>query len=199
MSELKIMTLNVKNASITSSFAKRAISIQELVRWHDPDIIGTQELIDPMIDYLPELTETYTFYGKARGSAGNTNERTCLLFKKDRFELLRGDTFWLSSTPDVRGSRFLESLFPRISTFALLKDKLTEQTFTFANTHLDHLLPATRAKRLTSSGSPAAAMPMPTAAEVPPVKRPVATGPAEGSMTSFSQAAGARAPAAAVP
>ena len=70
MSELKIMTLNVKNASITSSFAKRAISIQELVRWHDPDIIGTQELIDPMIDYLPELTETYTFYGKARGSAG---------------------------------------------------------------------------------------------------------------------------------
>ena len=147
MSELKIMTLNVKNASITSSFAKRAISIQELVRWHDPDIIGTQELIDPMIDYLPELTETYTFYGKARGSAGNTNERTCLLFKKDRFELLRGDTFWLSSTPDVRGSRFLESLFPRISTFALLKDKLTEQTFTFANTHLDHLLPATRAKQ----------------------------------------------------
>ena len=147
MSELKIMTLNVKNASITSSFAKRAVSIQELVRWHDPDIIGIQELIDPMIEYLPQLTETYTFFGKARGSSGNTNERTCLLFKKERFEFLKGDTFWLSPDPTVKGSRFVESLFPRIATYALLKDRLTDQTFTFANTHLDHILPSTRAKQ----------------------------------------------------
>ncbi len=147
MTELKIMTLNVKNGSITSDFSKRASSIQEMVRWHDPDLIGTQELTEPMTQYLPELSEKYAFYGKSRGSKGHSDERNCILFRKDRFEFLHGETFWLSPSPDVTGSKFFESMFPRIATLAVLRDKVTDKIFTFSNTHLDHLLPSVRTKQ----------------------------------------------------
>ena len=148
MTDLKIMTLNMKNATTTALFEKRAASLQAMIHWHDPDIIGLQEFTDLMIPYLSQLWEEYGVYGKARGSHGHSNERCCVLFRKSRFTFLEGDTFWLSATPDVPGSSFLNSLFPRIASYAVLKDSLNGCTFTFANTHLDVLLPSVRVRQI---------------------------------------------------
>ena len=148
MNDLKVMTLNIWNGGMASSFQKRAASIQAMIHWHDPDIIGIQELTEPMLKDLSELAETYTFYGKARGSHGRSDERCCVLFRKSRFSFLDGETFWLSATPDKPGSSFANSMFPRIATIAFLQDNLSGMQFTFANTHLDHLLPTVRTKQI---------------------------------------------------
>lgn len=146
MTDLKIMTLNLKNGGSAEEFARRSPSILEMIRRYDPDLIGVQELMDFMIPGLSEVQESYTFFGKARGSS-RANERCCVLFRKDRFTFLEGATFWLSDQPDVKGSKFGESIFPRIATYAVLNDSLSEKTLTFANTHLDHLLPPARTKQ----------------------------------------------------
>lgn len=147
MNDLKVMTLNIWNGGMASSFQKRAASIQAMIHWHDPDIIGIQELTESMLKDLPELSGTYMFYGKARGSLSRFDERCCVLFKKSRFSFLEGETFWLSATPDKPGSSFQYSVFPRIATIAFLQDNLSGQQFTFANTHLDHLLPMIRTRQ----------------------------------------------------
>lgn len=147
MNDLKVMTLNVWNGGVSSTFDKRAASIQSMIQWHDPDLIGLQELTEPMLKDLSDLADTYTFYGKARGSHGRTDERCCVLFKKSRFTFLDGETFWLSPTPEKPGSSFYTSVFPRIATMAVLKDTVSGLEFTFANTHLDHLLPTVRVKQ----------------------------------------------------
>ncbi|MBR4455065.1 MAG: endonuclease/exonuclease/phosphatase family protein [Solobacterium sp.] len=146
MPTYKLMTLNMKNESVTS-FRRRKNSLAELVREQDPDLIGVQELMDFMIAELPELFETYCFFGKARQSSDKTNERCCILYRRDRFRLIRGKTIWLSDTPDVP-SKFQDSIFPRIATMAVLEDRTCGIRFTFANTHLDHLLPSARMKQV---------------------------------------------------
>ncbi len=130
-------------------FKKRAPAIKEMIRFHNPDLIGVQEFTNEMIPYLEPLFKTYGIFGRPRSNNDKAkNERNCILYRKDRFELLEGSTFWLSSTPDQTGTSFFTSLFPRIATYGILKDKYDNTTFTFCNTHLDHLLPSVRYKQI---------------------------------------------------
>lgn len=154
MTVYRILTLNLKtDLPFTRGqrlFSHRIHSIEEMIRWHDPDLIGVQELTEEMLPHMDKLMETYTFYGRGRNRDGIhfADERNCILYKKDRFEFLHGGTFWLSDTPDVQGSRYPTSIYPRIATWAVLKDRETGEVFTFANTHLDHLLTNTKFKQV---------------------------------------------------
>ena len=128
-----------------SSFACRSASIEELIRWNNPDLVGVQELTESMIPHLSWLEAHYSFVGKSRNrSLPFADERNCVLFRKDRYVLLKSETFWLSSRPDHEGSRLAASLFPRIATLAVLKDRACNSCFTFCNTHLDCFFPAVR-------------------------------------------------------
>ena len=66
-------------------------------------------------------------------------EQSCIFYRSDKFDLLDSGTFWLSDTPDVVGSAFETSLYPRICTYVHLKDKATGLEYIHMNTHLDHL------------------------------------------------------------
>jgi endonuclease/exonuclease/phosphatase family metal-dependent hydrolase len=152
MADYSIMSLNLKNTGPLNigsmAFEDRVSSIEELICWNDPDLIGIQELTDDMIPFLPHTFDAYQFYGKARGNEDfYANERCCILFKKDRFDILSGSTFWLSDTPDKCGSFYPGSIYPRIATIGILQDRTDGTIFTFANTHLDHVLPAVRTRQ----------------------------------------------------
>ena len=73
-------------------------------------------------------------------SAGCHGEGVPVLYRKDRFILLSADTFWLSETPEVPGSRLTDSdqsPCPRLAHILRLCDQKTGAVIRFANTHLD--------------------------------------------------------------
>ena len=96
-------------------------------------------------EQLPE----YQFVGHGR-SADYLDEATPVAYRKSRFDLKRYETFWLSDTPEVPGSRFLEdqSICPRVCVLALLHDRQTGRNMRIVNTHLDHEGPIARKKGL---------------------------------------------------
>ena len=147
------MSLNMKSdLPLTHGdrlFRNRAKAIRECISWNDPDFIGMQEFRDFMAEGLGSIADQYMFYGAGRMKDHKDpfNERCCICWKKERFELVKGSTFWLSHTPDVPGSRLHESVCPRIATLAVLRDRETGEVFTLCNTHLDHLLNTTRCKQ----------------------------------------------------
>ena len=147
MTELNVMTLNIQNSLRSSAFNARVRSIDAMVAFHSPDLIGVQELTDDMIHKLPDMADTYAFYGKRRESFRPADERCCVLYRKSRFRFISGKTLWLSDTPEVPGSKFPGSMFPRIVTLAELEDMESGMHFLFANTHLDHLVPYVRTKQ----------------------------------------------------
>lgn len=143
---MKIMTFNIKNDTILTpkqnTWEHRYLYINMIIHQYNPDIIGLQEVTNKMLMDLD--LKNYIFVGKTRNRFFEiANERNIILFKKDIFTLLDNQTYWLSSTPNKLGSRTLGSIYPRICTFASLKDK-DGKIYKIYNTHLDHLLPIVR-------------------------------------------------------
>ena len=84
------------------------------------------------------LGASYRFVGRGRNADGGGEG--CPIFWDDRrLELIRADQRALSRTPDVAGSRSWWSLFPRILTVGVFRDRSTGARFTVINTHLDVL------------------------------------------------------------
>ena len=115
----------------------------ELVKKYDPDLIGTQEVSRRWRIKIDEyFTNDYYIIGISRlgnklESYENSDESNLLLVKKNRYDVIESNTFWLTKTPDVV-SKITDSKYHRICTYALLYDKVLNQKVLFLNTHLDH-------------------------------------------------------------
>ena len=124
-----------------NNWSNRKGELVTLVKSIAPDVIGFQEVRSGQYTYLRNQLSDYTFVGEYRDTVSNA-EATPVAFRKDRFTLLDSDTFWLSATPEVVGSKVWgggieDSGLPRICTLALLKDEASGGVFCFASTHLD--------------------------------------------------------------
>ncbi len=70
------------------------------------------------------------------------------LIQRHNFDLNASDTFWLSETPDVVGSKSWDTACTRICTWARLTDRVTGRQFVIFNAHLDHKSAAARENRM---------------------------------------------------
>ena len=104
-----------------------------------PDLAGFQEAQPQMSAFLKRYLTDYLFVGCARG-AHYDGENNMIAIRRDRFELLSLETFWLSPTPDVPGSRYAnQSSCPRVCTHVMLRALEMNERFHYYNTHLDHV------------------------------------------------------------
>lgn len=100
-----------------------------------PDIVCFQEMTDKMNNYLSsKLTDYGVFYGKSSQSVWGCNQ--AIYYNKDRFELLEGDKFYLSDTPEQESDSF--GADKRICVWAKLLDKENNSQFYVYNTHYTH-------------------------------------------------------------
>jgi endonuclease/exonuclease/phosphatase family metal-dependent hydrolase len=139
MSSLRLMTYNLRVAVADDAeppWTVRREAVASMIRFHAPDVVGVQEALRPMIADLDDRLEEYTWVGRGRGA--DQNEHCALLYRPARVHLDRHDTFWLSTTPQVPGSRSWNAAYPRIATWAALTDDRTDRTLVVVNTHFDH-------------------------------------------------------------
>ena len=101
------------------------------------DIFGVQEAYRSQLDDL--LGSEFAFVGGGRDDFKDKGEFSAILYRKDRFELIKGGTFGLSEKPEVPGYKSWKTACPRIATWGLFKDKKTGKEFIYYNTHLDHV------------------------------------------------------------
>ena len=138
---LRILTQNLRcsNDDGENLIRDRAARLMRLIRAQSPDLIGTQETTAEWFNYFyVALGDEYAFFGASRDGLGTeSGERNTIFYRKDRFELVDGDTFWLSDTPG-QPSAFSGSSYPRICTWILFRDLATGGLFYYLNTHLDY-------------------------------------------------------------
>lgn len=117
--------------------------VASTIRYHEADIIGVQEAFRRQVDEMTTDMPEYAWFGVCRtdGSAlpNPDGEFSAILYRKDRFERLDGNTFWLSETPDVAGSKGWDAAFPRIVTWIKFRDLKSDKLFFYFNTHFDHM------------------------------------------------------------
>ncbi len=147
MSKLKLVTFNIRNVLYEdgeNSFIHRVGMIYDKINKEDPDIVALQEVCHPHLVMLRRLLPNYDFYGQRR-NADFHGEGLYVAVKKEAFELLAYETFWISPTPYAPGSRFpVQSECPRICNMLKLRHDESGKIFRVLNLHLDHISDSAR-------------------------------------------------------
>lgn len=139
---LKVMTYNIRlntTSDGVNSWPNRKETVADLIKKINPDAFGVQEALhDQMQDLLKALPD-YTFVGVGRDDGKEKGEYTAIFYKKARLKVLKSDSFWLSETPNVPGSKSWDAAITRMVTHATFKDIKTKREFIFVTTHFDHV------------------------------------------------------------
>ena len=102
------------------------------------DVFFFQEITHCQYDYIDEnLNSVYEFVGIYRDST-DRSEKCSISYNIFKYTLIDWGQFWLSSTPYVPGSNDFKNFFPRICTWAALK-QINGLELIFFNIHLDHV------------------------------------------------------------
>ncbi len=115
----------------------RAPLIKQNVEKYNPDSFGMQEVTEEWYERLKGMFPDYGYIGVGRDKDLG-GEASPIFYKKDKYELVDGGTFWLSKTPE-KPSKGWDAMFNRVCTYAVLKDKETGFTYAHFNAHFDHL------------------------------------------------------------
>jgi len=144
---LSVMTYNVRYDNPDDGehgWDNRRKAVVNTIRFRRPDLLGLQEPLTHQLEYLRESLSAFEFVGRARMDGGEEGEFSPIGYRTSRFELVETDTFWLSPTPDEPGSVGWDARYPRIVTWARLRDRQTDTVFLHANTHFSHDGPEAR-------------------------------------------------------
>ena len=138
---LRVMSFNIRLGVAKDGenhWDKRHDLVADTIKKFKPDLLGTQETWHFQADFLKKQLPEYGYVGWTR-QAGKEGEQCGIFFRKDRFELVESGQFWLSKTPQKKGSKSWDSSLPRIVTWVEVKDKKADgRQLRFLNTHFDH-------------------------------------------------------------
>lgn len=141
----KVSTINIASYNLRydnkgdgiNAWPNRKEMVKGLIRFHEFDIFGTQEVLINQLHDVAELQD-FAFLGKGRDDGKEGGEHSAIFYKKDRFKVLKSGDFWLSETPEKPGLGWDATCCNRICSWAKFQDMNTKKEFFFFNVHFDH-------------------------------------------------------------
>jgi len=136
-----VMTFNIRfdnKMDGLNAWSSRRKLITDLIMKYRPAILGTQEGMWSQLTYLENSLPDYSLHAIHR-TLDNICQYPTLFFNKYGFKVLEGSEFWLSETPEVHRSKSWDSAFPRMMSYARVREFNTGNDFWVAVTHLDHV------------------------------------------------------------
>ncbi len=144
---VKAMTYNIQVAGTKPPHAwdLRLSLMTRLLQRETPDVIGTQEGRYDQVRDLATALPDYDWIGVGR-EGGSRGEFMAIYYRRERFEPVAFDHFWLSDTPEVIGSATWGNQYRRMVTWVRFRERATNREFEVWNTHFDHEIEPARVK-----------------------------------------------------
>ncbi|WP_173003169.1 endonuclease/exonuclease/phosphatase family protein [Chitinophaga sp. SYP-B3965] len=139
--ELNAGTFNLRFDNPKDSgnlWVDRAPVVASLIRFHDFDVLGTQEGYENQLADISTQLPEYDRYGIGRDDGKTRGEHSAIFFKKDKYKLLDKGDFWLSQTPETPSLGWDATCCNRICSWVYLQDIKSGKKFYFFNAHYDH-------------------------------------------------------------
>jgi len=139
---LTVATYNIRCENRTDNangngWNRRCPEVINLIRNHDFDLFGAQEVVAGQLKDLQANLPEYAHVGVARDDGKAKGEFSPIFYKKDQYKLLNSGTFWLSPNDSVPNVGW-DAALPRICTWARFQQQ-NGWRFWFFNLHMDHL------------------------------------------------------------
>jgi len=120
-----------------NAWPARKEMLKALIRYHEFDIVGTQEGLADQIDDLAQMAE-FDHVGIGRDDGTRAGEHSAIFFRTSRFALLDKGDFWLSETPERPSFGWDARCCHRLASWARLRDRSTQREFVVFSVHFDH-------------------------------------------------------------
>ncbi len=138
----KVMSYNIRYPATEdyksgNGWNDRKFGLVKMLHYHQPDIIGMQEVVYEQLEFLSENLNRYNWFGVGRDDGEKKGEFTPIFYDTTKFNFIEGKNFWLSDTPE-KPSKSWDAALNRIVTMVMLEAKLSKKRFYVINTHLDH-------------------------------------------------------------
>lgn len=137
----KAMTFNLRYDAKNdneNNWHQRKIKLAELVRFYEPDVLGTQEGLVHQLNYMDSCLSDYSFIGVGRDDGKRGGEFSAIFYNNKKLKVLKSNTFWLSETPE-KVSIGWDASMERICTYGLFENLLNKRTCWVFNAHFDHI------------------------------------------------------------
>lgn len=139
--KLNFMTFNVRYDNPEDgdqNWKFRKDHVTEVIRFHDLDFVGMQEVLHNQLLDISERLPEYGFVGVARENGKEEGEYAPIFYLQDKFKCIGSGTFWLSETPD-KPSIGWDACCLRIATWGIFREFSSGIEFVVFNTHFDHI------------------------------------------------------------
>lgn len=100
----------------------RRDAVRAQIRFHEFDIVGTQEALPDQIDDLAAMPG-FAFVGVGRDDVKRAGEHSAIFYRSTRFDVEAHGDFWLSQTPDKPSKGWDAKCCNRIATWAKFHDR----------------------------------------------------------------------------
>ncbi len=144
--QLKVMTFNIRYNNPgdgADAWPHRKDMVANVIREH-ADIVGLQEAQLDQIQDLEQRLAGFKWYGVGRDDGKDGGEFCPIFYRAERFDVLKKQTFWLSETPQVPGSKGWDTAITRLMTMVQFRHRSSGTSFWMINTHFDHRGPVAR-------------------------------------------------------
>jgi len=141
---MKVVTFNLRyiwksDDEGINSFIHRIGMIYEKINEECPDVIAFQEVVtETQLPLLKKILPEYIFLGHGR-TENYDGEGLYTAIRIDKYEVEKFETFWLSPTPFIAGSKFENQGYcPRMCVMTLIRNKSDNSLVRIFNIHLDN-------------------------------------------------------------
>ena len=136
---MNIATYNIRFDNpndIGNLWKDRAPHLVNLIKFHQMDIIGTQE---GMYHQLEEIKNElgFPYVGVGRDKGGKEGEFSAVFYNPEKVKVLDQSTFWLSETPE-NPSKGWDAALNRVCTWVKFEGNDGKKFYVF-NIHYDHI------------------------------------------------------------
>jgi endonuclease/exonuclease/phosphatase family metal-dependent hydrolase len=138
---VSVMTFNIRYGMANdgnNSWQYRKAALFKQIADLSPDIAGLQEALEFQVQEICQALPGYGSVGVGRDDGEKAGEQCCILYRKNRFTVVKAGTFWFSDTPEVAGSKSWGNNLPRICTWVQFSDLQSGNNFYAYNVHLDN-------------------------------------------------------------
>ncbi|MTI88971.1 MAG: hypothetical protein FH748_13515 [Balneolaceae bacterium] len=71
-----------------NSWDHRKEWVANLIRFHEPNVLGTQEGLDEQISYLDSVLSRYSYVGVGRDDGKQAGEYTAIFYRTDQLDVV---------------------------------------------------------------------------------------------------------------
>ncbi|WP_312766984.1 endonuclease/exonuclease/phosphatase family protein [Epilithonimonas sp.] len=139
--DLKVMTYNIRlsvDSDKENSWNNRKNETMALMSYYHPDYFGVQEAVPQQMTDIKSTLTDYDYVGVGRDDGKNQGEYSAIFYDKNKLEVTKSGTFWLSETPE-KPSKGWDAAYNRVCTYAFFKIKKSGKQFLAMNLHFDHV------------------------------------------------------------